>query len=403
MQKLSSKKQVNLFAFFLSATYMVSYLTRINYGTVILEMVTDTGFSKSLLSMALTGSFITYGTGQIISGILGDRISPKKLVTMGFFITFTMNILIPICTTPYQMTAVWCVNGFAQAFMWPPIVKLMTNYLSEKDYAESTAKVSWGSSVGTIIIYLISPIIISVSSWRAVFFFSAACAVIMIILWSKTSYDVIPEKKTEKVKEQPKKIKSPLFSVTMIFIMFAIILQGMLRDGITTWMPSYIAETFKLSNIISILTGIILPIFSIITFYLATKLYINKFTNPILCAAFFFAIGAISSLGLFLLSSTSAAISVGLSAIITASMHGVNIMLICIVPSYFSKYGNISTTSGVLNSCTYVGSALFTYGVALLSDLIGWSYTILIWFIVAAIGTMICLFFAKSFMKKFDD
>ena len=44
-------------------TYLVSYITRINYGTVIAEMVVRTHFSEALLSMALTGSFVTYGVG----------------------------------------------------------------------------------------------------------------------------------------------------------------------------------------------------------------------------------------------------------------------------------------------------------------------------------------------------
>ena len=76
---------------------------------------------KTLLYMALTGIAITYGGGQIISGICGDRISPKKLISYGLILTVFMNILIPFCTNHYQMLAVWCVNGFAQAFMWPPI------------------------------------------------------------------------------------------------------------------------------------------------------------------------------------------------------------------------------------------------------------------------------------------
>ena len=45
-------------------------------------------------------------------------------------------------------------------------------------------------------------------------------------------------------------------------VMIAIVMQGMLRDGVTTWMPSYISETYNLSNAIAILTGVVLPVFS---------------------------------------------------------------------------------------------------------------------------------------------
>lgn len=76
---METAKKTNLrsisLLFFL--TYMVSYITRTNYGAIIAEMEVATDMSRELLSMALTGSFITYGIGQIISGIIGDRFSPK--------------------------------------------------------------------------------------------------------------------------------------------------------------------------------------------------------------------------------------------------------------------------------------------------------------------------------------
>ena len=119
MNKLG-KTEAGKAALLFALTYMVSYITRINYGAIIVEMQVSTEISKSLLSIALTGSFITYGAGQIISGICGDRFSPKKLLAVGLTATALMNFLIPICRTPYQMALVWCVNGFAQSPMCPP-------------------------------------------------------------------------------------------------------------------------------------------------------------------------------------------------------------------------------------------------------------------------------------------
>ena len=97
MRKIGSYSPKGRLVFLFAVVYMVSYLTRINYGAVIAEMEADTGISRALLSMAVTGSFITYGLGQIISGILGDKISPKKLLSLGFLMTVCMNMLIPIC------------------------------------------------------------------------------------------------------------------------------------------------------------------------------------------------------------------------------------------------------------------------------------------------------------------
>ena len=400
MNRLEGKSQVNRLACLFACTYMVSYITRINYGAIISEMEAATAVSRDLLSMALTGSFITYGAGQIVSGVLGDRISPKKLVSCGLMVTVAMNLLIPVCRNTLQMVVVWCINGCAQRFLGPPLVRLMTALLSEEDYKKTTAKVSWGSSFGTMLLYLLSPLIISVLSWKWVFVFSAICGIVMLVVWNRYSYEIETEAPVPAAKVS-KGQANALWNPLMLCVMAAIILQGMLRDGVTTWMPSYIAETYQLSNRVSILTGVVLPLFSIVCFQIATRLYMKKLTNPLTCAGAFFAAGACSALVLWLFAGQNAAFSVLLSATLTGCMHGVNLILVCMIPPYFKQYGTVSTVSGVINSCTYIGSALSTYAIAVLSKEIGWQYTVLVWFLIALAGTAVCFSCARPWKHKF--
>ena len=403
MEKIADKSLIKRLILLFTITYMVSYITRINYGAIISEMEKATGFGRSLLSMALTGSFITYGAGQIISGILGDRFSPKKLVLCGLITTITMNCIIPICQSPYQMLLVWCVNGFAQSFMWPPMVRLMTTLLSEDDYKKASVRISWGSSFGTIFVYLAAPVVITVLSWKAMFYVSALMGIIMCFLWNKFAIDVPCVKKEKTAEAKTGSATKMIFTPVMICVMIVIIFQGMLRDGVTTWMPSYISETFNLSNAVSILTGVILPIFSILCFQIASRLYRKTFTNPVTCAGVIFGVGALSALVLYLFSSCSAVLSVALSALLTGSMHGVNLILICMVPAFFQKYGAVSTVSGVINSCTYIGSAISTYGIALVSEKFGWSVTLLMWTVIAVSATVICFVNILPWKKKFQS
>ena len=93
--------------------------------------------------------------------------------------------------------------------------------------------------------------------------------------------------------------------------------------------------------------------------------------------------------------------SVVFTALLVGSMHGVNLMLIAMVPSFFKKFGNVSTVSGVINACTYVGSALSTYGIAVLSQNIGWNGTVLMWVVFALVGAGLCLGSAKNWRRKF--
>lgn len=384
--------------FLFMVTYMISYLTRINYGAVILEMGHDTGISSSLLSLAVTGSFITYGAGQLFSGWFGDRIQPKKLVFTGLAVTTVMNLLIPVCHNFWQMTAVWCVNGLAQAFMWPPIVKLMVALFSEEEYKKASVVVSWGSSFGTIFVYLMSPFWIAVAGWRCVFIVSAILGAVMVLIWGHFCPDIAEEAKSEKKQTGGLQLlKSPL----ILSIMFAIVLQGSLRDGVTTWMPSYVAETFHLGNNVSILTGVLLPVFSILCFQAASVIYRKRPNDPLLCAGGIFLAGAFFAFVLLLFSGRNAALCVLFMALLTGCMHGVNLILICMIPAFFKESGNVSTVSGILNSCTYVGSAISTYGIAKISESAGWNVTISVWILIAAAGTVVCFGCIPAWRHRF--
>ena len=397
---LHSKKEINGLSLLLAVTYMVSYMTRVNYGAVIAEMVTETGAARSAFALALTGSFVTYGLGQVVSGLCADRFSPKKLVACGLAATTVMNGLIVLCRDPFGMLAVWSVNGFAQAFLWPPMVRIMTARLSPQDYDRVVVRVSWGSSMGTVLVYLISPVLITLAGWRSVFLCSAACGCAMFFVWNGCCCDVPVERKRDRGNTQSGGI---LFSPLMLCVMAAIVLQGMLRDGVTTWMPSYIAETYSLSNQSAILSGVVLPLFSVLSLHAASLLYRKRLTDPMLCAAVIFVIGGASALALLGAGGKQPALSVLFSALLTGSMHGVNLIQTGIIPSFFRKYGNVATVSGVLNSCTYVGSAISTYGIAVLSETMGWNGTILLWVVIAAGGALLSLACVKGWQKRFYE
>ena len=395
----ANKKQAKLIVFLCSMIYMISYITRSNYSAVIAEMVTSTGFTKSALSVALTGSFITYGAGQLISGWFGDRVQPRTLIAAGLAATSCMNLLIPLCSTPTQMAIVWCFNGLAQAFMWPPIVKIMYVTLTPEDYGLGMVRVSWGSSIGTIAVYLLGPLMILTLGWKQIFNFSAIFGIIGILAWLPLcpKIELAPAKKKTGGKVTGFREVLP----ALILVMLCITMQGILRDGVTTWMPSYIAETFHLSNEISILSGVILPLFSMLCYSAANYFYL-KLRHPVICAAWIFGAATLSSVLLFLLCGSSPILSIALSAVITGCMHGVNLMFNGNSPGIFARGGNVSFYTGLLNSCTYIGSAISAWLIPLASEKAGWNAAIGLWALVACIGLVlasICYFPFKKLLK----
>ena len=400
------KNPIHALTWLCAAAYFCSYLTRLNYSAVMVEMIATEGFSKASASIALTGLFITYGIGQIISGFLGDKVKPQSLVFCGLLTSAAMNLAITVCPNTLWMTVVWCINGFAQAMMWPPLVRIMSTYMSEEDYKKATVRVTWGSSFGTIAVYLTAPLYIAISGWRMVFIASAAIAVLMACLWlpcyrrlegmlySVKNQAIQSPKASTDTAIPSKKLTSGIYGLLAI-IMFGIVMQGILRDGITTWMPSFIDDSFELGSGLAILTGVVLPIFSIISVQAVAIVNRKLIRNELACGGFFFGIGMVALIilkciqGYTVLPAIIGAVAT--LAIASACMHGVNLVLICMVPKFFQYTGRISLISGVLNACTYVGSALSTYGVAVFTDHYGWSGTILLWVGVAIAGTLACI------------
>lgn len=188
-------------------------------------------------------------------------------------------------------------------------------------------------------------------------------------------------------------------------VLGAIVAQGILRDGLTTWMPTFIAENYQLGSALSILTAVVLPVFSLVCIFLTSHLH-SRLGNELITSTVVFALGSAASCLLPLLHNGGAAASVLLMAVTTGCMYGVNMMLIGRLPAYFSRYDCVSTLSGILNACTYVGSALSTYGIAAVSSRMGWSVTMVLWAVIALLGTLLCGFSARrwgNFTRKTEE
>ena len=407
MQKLNTKNSNKLTAL-CSAAYFVSYLTRVNFAAVIAAIIAAGDVDKTTAGAVTTVGFITYGVGQLISGKLGDIINPKKLMFMGFILTGLMNASIPFCHSGAAMCLVWGVNGFAQSLMWPPMVKIMKSAMTNERYDKGCVAVSWGSTGATILIYLISPLIITLTSWKGVFFVNSSAALVMSAIWwilitkiekeTGIYYPVTHNKKEDK--KEKKKITASMSLPLLIFTMLAIFLQGSLRDGVATWLPTYVSEVFKLGSEVSILGGVIVPIFSLISIQLASIIYKKTGKKPYICAGTMFIVSIISTGILALFSDKSALLTMILCALCSGCMHGINLILVCMLPAVYADEDNMSTLSGTLNFTTYVGSAASTYGFALLSDAFGWGGTIYTWLGISILGTLMCVLCAGKSKRK---
>ena len=390
--------------------YFSTYIGRLNYSASLTGIILSEGFSKGQAGMIGTAFFFAYGAGQFVSGFLGDRLAPKKMVFTGLMVSGLCNLAMAGAKSSGLMTAVWCVNGLFQAFIWSPMIRLMYEYYKTETRMKACVSLNSSVPLGTMAAYGLTALVIWLSGWRTMFVLAGAALIGTSLFWITGMKRVeryaaesgkmaeIPSGETGSSAIAAVNWKSLLIQSGFLFLMMALFVQGALKDGVTTWVPTYISETYGLSAILAITSTMVIPVFNLLGVYLASFANLHWFRNEVRTAGAFFVVSAAAILVLRLASGRSMAVSFLMLALATTAMMAVNTMLIAVLPSYFGVIGRASSVSGLLNSSVYAGGAVSTYGIGALSVALGWNATIVIWFLMAAVSAVICFLTVRKWI-----
>ena len=397
------KSLVGLLCLLLSLLYFTSYVTRINFSAVMADMILEGVLNKEQAGVIGSALFFTYGFGQVLSGILGDRLSPHRIICTGLVTTIICNFLMPFIPSPALMAVVWGFNGMAQAFFWPPIVRLMTMHLNEKEYSKCALYISFAMNCATILIYAVVPVCTTLMNWKAAFIIAAVWASAFFVVWvlgyheverRRVHKEIVPHEKTEEEEiKNPADIKlSRVFIVSgMFFIFTAVAFQGFLRDGIQSWLPTFFTEVFKMTSASAIFSTVLIPIFNIFVTYVAVFLFNKVFKNEVKASLCYYALTFVLCGMLSIFYQSSPTVCLIISATVTGLIHGINSMFTTFLSRRFGFTGKVSTVSGVTNACTYIGSTVSSYGVAVIAENLGWQATLISWAAIALLGTVCCI------------
>ena len=390
--------------------YFSTYIGRLNYSASLTGIILSEGFSKGQAGMIGTAFFFAYGAGQFVSGFLGARLAPKKMVFTGLMVSGLCNLAMAGAKGSGLMTAVWCVNGLFQAFIWSPMIRLMYEYYKTETRMKACVSLNSSVPLGTMAVYGLTALVIWLSGWRTMFVLAGAALIGTSLFWITGMKRVeryaaesgkmaeIPSGETGGSAKAAVNWKSLLIQSGFLFLMMALFVQGALKDGVTTWVPTYISETYGLSAILAITSTMVIPVFNLLGVYLASFANLHWFRNEVRTAGAFFVVSAAAILVLRLASGRSMAVSFLMLALATTAMMAVNTMLIAVLPSYFGVIGRASSVSGLLNSSVYAGGAVSTYGIGALSVALGWNATIVIWFLMAAVSAVICFLTVRKWI-----
>jgi sugar phosphate permease len=150
--------------------YFFNYFCRCNFTATLAAMVEGLDTTKTLISIALTGNAITYGAGQAVCGVLGDRISPRIFISVGLIGSALCNLAVGMVSIIPVIWVLWSINGIMQAMIWPALMRAMTEQLSRRAFMVAMPAVSYACSISTFAVYMgLVPLCLSISSWRMSF------------------------------------------------------------------------------------------------------------------------------------------------------------------------------------------------------------------------------------------
>ncbi|MDO4173757.1 MAG: MFS transporter [Eubacteriales bacterium] len=372
-----------------AVTYVIALFGRMSYSSVMVALIADGSMNKAQAGLIGTALFIVYGICQIFSGLIGDRISPKKMVFTGLMGSGMLNLLMGLTGQYTVMLVLWSCNGIFQSLLWSPVARIFAEQMPPDTRKQACSNVAVTYPLATVLTYLMATVMLSVWGWRSIFFLSAGIILsagfywLYRMTWFEQQIAQSTEVETISLHPQPQQKKDSLLHMMLVsgilLAAFASMTHGMLRDGIQTWLPSLMTDNFHFGTAASVALDIIVPLVNIFGVVITKAIAKRYIENELKGSAGFFAVTIVSLVLLGFACNRSAVVSLLLLTVASTCMVGVNILLVNLIPVHFGAIGRSSSVTGILNCSAYVGSALSSFGIGAIAEGFGWSSAIWIW------------------------
>src|ERR1700761_7320120 len=177
----------------LGLTYASYYVCRYNFRFATPGLIEEDGFSHSQNTYMLSALSIAYGTGQLVNGLLTDRIGGKKAMFIGAVGTIAVNLAFGAASFAGMLglfVAIRGVDGYFQAFGAPGMVKMNTAWFSHRERGRFSGIFGFMINLGRMGINQLGPMLLAGFTmfglyhfaphhWRWLFFApSVICAVV---------------------------------------------------------------------------------------------------------------------------------------------------------------------------------------------------------------------------------
>lgn len=372
------------------ATYVVTYLCRVNYSSAMLKLSQEMQISSSQLGTIGSIFFTVYAIGQLINGWIGDKVSPYKFVSIAILGTAILNVGMALSQKYSQLLVLWALNGYFQSMLWGPLMRI----LSQKFPANRTMQVSTGMSTSMVIGYIISWAVFGrlflVFPWQIYFAIPAIIALFTGVLWVNT----LRHPKTQPLVANKARIsgslKKVLYTHRLWLVAFVCLCMGLIKESLSLWAPLLLKNMLGLENKDSLLLAISIPLANFIGVLVTGKLMVRKNDAKKTLMMLFTAAGC-CAISLFLLYKMVPLIGVIAISAISGLMYGCNSLLLSYIPIHYGGENAVSSLVGLFDFSSYIGAALSSILLGFAIEAQNYYALFGIWAVVLAIAGVLTL------------
>ena len=385
-------------------TYTVSYLGKVNYAANITQIEKFYGVTHAQSGLVSTLLFFSYGAFQIINGIFCKKYNSRFVIFLGLFGSGVINLIIGFTTNFTLLTILWLLNGVMLAFLWSSLIKVLTETLSKDYMAKASVAMGTTVAIGTFLIYALSALFTSLNVFKFSFITAGIVMPTVATIWyiflpkitSKIDNNDENEELLNQVNSNPLEKKRIYLTVFTFFIMAIAI--NLIKDGLITWVPSILKETYHLDDAVSIILTLTLPVFALFGNVLGVTLH-KKIPDFVTQVSIMFLLSA-GLIGIVIagLSLNQFILTLICFAVVCLLISSCNSIVTGIFPLYMKGKVNSGLVAGLINGCCYLGSTISSYGLGSVADAHGW--TAVFWLLLGVCTLMLVIYAVYFIIKK---
>lgn len=370
-------------------SYLACYFCRNILSVVSPEIIKSTDITVEFIGTLSTFNMLCYAGGQLVNGIVGDKIKAKYLVSMGLILSGVCSLFVPFSDFPMVMIGAYSLIGFFLSMLYAPLVKL----IAENTHPIYAMRCCLGLTFASLLGVPVAGVVALFFNWENIF---RLCGVFLIMmgvicffvlaLFEKRG--IIKYNAVEKARKKGGSIKV-LIEHSIIKFTFVSALTGIVRTSVVFWVPTYLSQYLGFS------TGTAATAFTIMSFVQSASPYINNIIiyeyilkrNMNRTVFISFLLSAISFVMMFVVHNPLINMVFLLLALMTS--NGASEMLWSVYCPSLKDTGMVSSATGYLDFISYGAAGIANLVFANAVAQIGWGNLILVWAALMFAGVII--------------